>query len=175
MKFNQLIQATLRLLLILSISSLSVSCSSEEDQHNSKMAGGALIGVNYTGEGIQRFSVDESGGGAISRYGISGDVCCTMYPRIWTPELKVTVEWERSDCEKRWHLCTVETARAGTWPYKVVKKTVPIEKYTAVGDVYVAFLPHDEVRVFVSRVSPKSEHFLLGWPQDPSETKGARQ
>lgn len=175
MKFNQLIQTTLRLLLILSISSLSVSCASEEDIYKSKMAGGALIGVNYTGEGIQRFSVDESGGGAIGSYGISGDVCCTMYPRVWTPELKVTVEWKRSDCERQEHLCTLEAAKAGTYPKKFLKKTVPLEKYTDLGDVYVAFLPHDDVRVFVSRVSPKSEHFLLGWPQDPSETKGARQ
>ena len=156
----------------MSLSALTACASNEGAKHDDTLTGGALIGVNYTGEGIQRFSVDESGGGSIGRYSISGDYCCTMYPKVWTPGLKVTVEWERTDCERQRHLCTLETARQDKTPYKIITKTIPIEKYSELGEVYVVFLPKDEVRVYISRVGPKNKDFptKLGFPQAPTDT-----
>ena len=161
MKLNQPLQTAFRLLLILSLAGL-VACSAKEDAKPDTTAGGSIVGLNYTGEGIQWFLVDGAGGGGVNRYGISGDVCCATYPRKWTPELKVTVKWERSDGRepdgKRWKL-------------KSVEKTVPIEKYTEPGEVYVAFLPNDEVRVYVWHGVPNGPDFPLGDPKDPDEIK----
>ena len=142
---------------------LLISCTKEEAKPD-PMSGGALIGVNYTEEGIQWFSVDEAGGGGINPYSVSGDFCCTMYPKKWNPDLKVNVEWERSDGRepdgKRWKL-------------KVLKKTIPIEEYTELGRIYVTFLPKDEVRVYISNVGPSNENFpsKLGFPEEPAKTK----
>ena len=163
MKLNQLLQTALRLLLIFSLSGLT-ACSAKEDGKPDTMSGGSVVGVNYTGEGIQWFLVDGSGGGGVNRYGISGNVCCAMYPKQWTPALKATVKWERSDGRepdgKRWKL-------------KLVEKIVSIEKYAEGGDVYVLFLPNDEVRVYISNVGVKNKAFPgnLGIPTDPDEIK----
>ena len=173
MKLNRHLQIALRLLLILSLSGL-IACSEKEAAKPDTTAGGSVVGLNYTGEGIQWFLVDGAGGGGVNRYGISGDVCCAMYPRKWTPELKVTVKWVRSDCEGQRQLCTLELIKQGIkWPYKSVEKTVPIEKYTEPGEVYVAFLPNDEVRVYISNVGVKNKAFPgnLGIPTDPDEIK----
>ena len=89
------------------------------------------------------------GGGAIGRYTSGGTVCCVTYPRVWTPALKVKVEWKRSDCEGQRHLCTIETAEKRTYPYKLLEKTIPIPEFTKPGEVYVLFFPHDEVQVHI--------------------------
>jgi hypothetical protein len=172
MNINQLIQTSLRLLLILSLSTLT-ACDAQESAKPSRMTGGSLVGINYTGEGIQRFTVDEAGGGGVSRYGTSGDICCAMYPKKWTPELRVTVKWKRTDCEGRRQLCTLEAARAGTTPMKFLEKTILMEKYTELGEVYVTFLPNDEVRVYVFRGQVGGPEFPLGDPHDPDENKRA--
>jgi hypothetical protein len=127
MNINRYLKTTLRLLFLLSLSTLLVACAKEEKKLD-PMSGGAITGVNYSGEGIQWFSVDGSWGGAIGRYsGGGGSVCCVTYPRIWTPALKVTIKWERSDCERQRHLCTLETALIKTWPEnKFFEKTIPI-------------------------------------------------
>ena len=172
MKLHLSIKTTLQLLLILSISTLLASCTKEVEKEApyDPMTFGALIGVNYTNEGVQRFSVDRSVGSSTGRYGVSGTVCCTRYPKIWSPDLKVTVEWERTDCDKEWDVCVREMAKLGKEPYKIIKKTVPIEKYTVTGDVFVTFLPKDEVRVYVSEAGP-GRLFPLGMPKNPNKTK----
>lgn len=56
--------------------------------------GGDLNGVNHTSAGINYFLVNGYGGPNISPHGYGGGYCCVMLPRIWTPGLKVLVEWE---------------------------------------------------------------------------------
>ena len=172
MKFNSIIQNLKLLLLLLGLSMLFASCVKEEKKSD-RMTGGSLVGVNYTGEGIQRFSVDNSGGGSIGRYSISGDYCCTMYPKQWTADLKVEVEWERSDCKGQQHLCTIKSAEDNTYPYKVIRKTIPIEQYTELGRVYLVFLPKDEVKLYISKVGPINPSFpsKLGFPEEPIQTQ----
>ena len=157
-------------LLILS-SALLTSCKNEEVPPTDTMTIGALIGVNYTNEGVQSFSVDNAVGSRVGIYGISGDVCCTRYPKKWRPDLKVTVEWERTDCDKEWDVCVREMAKLGKEPFKIIKKTVPIEEYTKTGRVYVTFLPNDEVRVYISKVDVDHPDFPLGMPQNPNKLK----
>ena len=163
MTLKSTIQTFKLLLLVLSFSALT-ACASNEEAKPDTMTGGSLVGINYTNNGIQQFSVDEAGGGRIGRYGISGRYCCAMYPRVWTPELKVTVEWERSDGREK---------DGKTWKLKSVKKTISIEKYTELGEVYVAFLPKDEVRVYVWHgvINGPSYPGNLGEPTDPNETR----
>lgn len=172
MRLQQVMKWIPQFLIIFCLGALLTSCAKEEVKPD-PMTGGALIGVNYTGEGIQRFSVSESGGGSIGRYSISGDYCCTMYPRVWTPDLQVTVEWERSDCEGQQKRCTIKSAENNTWPYKIFKKTIPIEQYSELGRVYLVFLPKDDVRVYISSVGPKNNAFpsKLGFPEEPAKTK----
>ena len=161
MKLNRLIQTATRLLLLLSLSGL-VACNAKEDPQADTLSGAAVVGLNYTGEGIQWFSVDEGGGGGINPYGISGTVCCVMYPRKWTPDLKVKVKWERSDGRE---------PDGKDWKMKVIEKTVPIEKYTEAGEVYVAFLPNDDVRIYVYHGVPNGPPFPLPDPVDPEKAK----
>jgi len=103
----------------LSLSTLT-ACDAQENAKPDKTDMGAVVGINYTGEGIQHFTVDEAGGGGIGRYGVSGVICCAMYPSKWTPELRVTVEWERSDCEGRRNMCTVEAAKQDKMATQIV-------------------------------------------------------
>ena len=164
MKSKHIKSISVAIFLLLALSALS-ACSDQEM--------GSITGVNHTGEGIQSFSIDNAGGSSVGRYGISGVVCCAAYPSKWSPELKVTVEWERTDCEGHEDLCTLEAARAGTTPYKTIKKTIPIEKHTDSGSIYVVFLPHDDVRIYITNYYPESERFpsKLGFPKDPGDDK----
>jgi hypothetical protein len=149
------------LLLVLSLSALTACASNDEAKHDS-MSGGSLVGLNYTGEGIQRFSVDEAGGGSTSRYGQSGDYCCAMYPKVWTPDLRVTVMWISGHYDKHDNFIVKEH-----------KKIIPIEKYSESGEVYVVFLPKDEVRVYVWHGVANGPNYPgnLGEPTDPNETR----
>ena len=168
MKINRYLKTTLRLLFLLSLSTLLVACAKEEKKLD-PMSGGAISGQNYSGEGIQTFSVDGSWGGAIGRYSSGGTVCCVTYPRIWTPELKVTIKWERSDCERQRHLCTLETAMQGKTPYKTFDKTIPIPEYSSDGGtVYVLFFPHDEVRIHITEKGLGEDSFP-GNPGNPDD------
>ena len=151
----------LKFIFLLSLSALLVSCVKEEKKSD-HMTGGSLIGVNYTGEGIQRFSVDNSGGGSIGRYSISGNYCCTMYPEKWTADLRVEVEWVSGHYDNH-----------DKFIVKEHQKTIPIEQYTELGEVFLVFLPKDEVRLYIFNGGPKSPNFpsKLGFPEEPSKTK----
>ena len=109
MKSKYFTSTSIAIFLLLALSTLS-ACNNQEM--------GSITGVNHTGAGIQHFSIDGAGGSSVGRYGVSGVVCCAVYPSKWTPELRVTVEWKRSDCEGRWSLCTIDS----NWPYKTIKK-----------------------------------------------------
>lgn len=158
-------QSLVRLLLILSLSVL-VACTPKEEAKPDPMTGGALIGVNYTKNYIHRFSVDKSGGSGLNRYSISGDFCCTMYPRLWTPDLRVKVEWTTSNGDPKSNDATAI----------VHTKTIPIEPYSELGRVYLVFLPKDEVRLYISKVGPKNINFpsQLGFPEEPAKSKGTK-
>ena len=169
-----LFKTLLRFLLLLSLSIQLVSCA-ESPPKLRTTASGDVLGVNYTGEGIQHFSVGNSGGSSVGSYSTGGFVCCTVYPRVWNPNFMVTVKWERTDCEKQKSLCSHETF--GNWPLKKLSKTIPMEEYKNGGIVYVAFFPNDEVRIYVTSYGLGHPDFpnKLGIPQDPAENTGVTQ
>ena len=158
MNISQSLRTAFRLLLIASLSGLA-DCSAEDEAKPDRLAGSSIVGMNYTDKGIQWFAVDKAAGARIGPYGISADVCCAIYPREWTPDLKVTVKWERSDGRepdgKRWKLNSVE-------------KTIPFEKYTEPGELYVTFLPNDDVRIYVYHGVVNGPAFPLGQPKKPN-------
>jgi len=120
------------------------ACDSKDEGSASSIAG-----YNYTNEGIQEFYVNGQWG---SNLGI-GDgggsyVCCIMLPKKWTPGLSATVAWVRSDCQgDRINRCP---NGGDSWPHKTLEATVPIEPYDRPYTTYVAFLPKDEVKIYVT-------------------------
>ncbi|WP_150428747.1 DUF3304 domain-containing protein [Dechloromonas sp. CZR5] len=124
------------------------------------MAGSSLSAYNFSAEGIQEYFVDGAWGGGVGIGSGGGQVCCVSIPRKWHDKLQVTVEWRRSDCGRGVDSdgnskCVGEPRR----PQKSLKKTVPIEPYSDPDTVQVFFLPHDEIRVYVSDMAPwHSDH-----------------
>lgn len=123
------------------------ACDSKDEGSASSIAG-----YNYTNEGIQEFYVNGAWGGGISIGGGGGSfVCCIMLPKKWTPGLSATVKWVRSDCQgDRVKRCPRGTGGNGWQPDKALEATVPIEPYDRPDTTYVAFLPNDEVKIYVT-------------------------
>jgi hypothetical protein len=157
-----------RYILALSLVCL-VACNARENAALPDDKGtGSIVGVNYTGNGIQQFSIDGAWGGPVGSYrGGGGWVCCTVYPKKWTPDLKVTVKWERSDGRepdgKRLKLIWLE-------------KTVPIHQFSEEGNVHVLFFPDDKVEVYISNDGVGSPDFpgKPGYPHDPNEPRNTK-
>lgn len=119
------------------------------------MAASSLSAYNFSAEGIQEYFIDGSWGGGVGINSGGGQVCCVKIPSKWHDKLDVTIEWRRSDCGKGVDAdgnsnCAGEPRR----PQKTLKKTVPIEPYNAPNTVQVFFLPHDEIKIFVSDMAP---------------------
>lgn len=143
-----------------------VAACHEKPADVEKKSAGAIVGANYTNHGIQWFSVDESAGESLGAFsGGGGSICCARYPKKWTPGLKVTVRWERSDGYKT----------SGTrWKIKRIEKIIEVDPYTVEGNVYVLFLPDDRVRVIISEVGVGNPSFPAnpGYPETADEMKG---
>lgn len=117
------------------------------------MAGSSLSAYNFSAEGIQEYFVDGAWGSGVGIGSGGGQVCCVKIPRKWHDKLEVTIEWKRSDCgkgvdENGNSKCADEPRR----PQKTLKKIVPIEPYSEPGVTQVIFLPHDEIKIFVSNM-----------------------
>jgi hypothetical protein len=153
-----------QLLLFLCISTIS-ACQDQPVEPPTDTEAGAIVGVNYTGNGIQWFRVNGGYGASLGTYrGGGGYECCVTYPKIWRPNFKVKVKWERSD--------GLEPGGA-RFQMKEIEKIVAVEKYESEGNVYVLFFPDDAVKIFVSRVGVGNPNFPThpGYPQDPRKSK----
>lgn len=146
----------LSLLLAVCFVWMLTACSKEPPKNEA--SSNAISGYNYTSEGIQEFFVNGAWGSGISIGGGGATVCCVNLPDKWTPDLKVTIEWKRSDCGERGpgggdrcpsfsHLQPGD--KIPEWQMKTLKKEVPIEPYEKSDTVQVFFLPNDEVKVYV--------------------------
>ncbi|WP_426173811.1 DUF3304 domain-containing protein [Massilia sp. TWR1-2-2] len=126
---------------------------------------GSIVGANYTGNAINTFAVDGAWGGNVMPFsGGGGFVCCASYPIRWTPEFAVSVKWTRSDGRDA----------KGEWRMKALQKVVPVSEFAGEGNVYVLFLPDDQVKVYVSNVGIGNPNFPSkpGYPED--SMKGAK-
>ena len=134
-----------------------------DDRPDPNITASSLSRYNFSSEGVQEFYVDGVWGSGVGIGSGGGSVCCVMIPNKWHEGLQVTVEWRRSDCGvPKSSECNLENARAGTWPKKTLKKTVPIEPYDEPGVTQVFFLPHDEIRIYVSEYGAHSPHHPAG-------------
>jgi hypothetical protein len=155
------IPTSLKLFLLLSVLA-TTSCKNNDSPEASDDSGmGSIVGVNYTENGIQEFTVDGVWGSNVGAYGGGGGfVCCVIYPKVWTPAFAVNVRWRRS----------AEREPDGK-NWKIISKEhlVPVEKYETEGNVYVLFLPDDQVKVYISAVGVGSTKFPSnpGYPEEP--------
>jgi hypothetical protein len=160
---NVVIKA-IQLVLFLCICTI-VACKGQDIQPLADTGTGAIVGVNYTTNGIQWFQVDGAYGSSLGSYrGGGGYECCIKYPKTWSPGFKVTVKWERSD--------GLEPGGA-RFRIKAIERIVNLEKYDSEGNVYVLFFPDDVVKIFVSRVGIGNPNFPThpGYPEDAATNK----
>lgn len=152
-----------QILVLLCISTIS-ACEEHQAKRPSDKGAGSIVAVNYTAHGIQWFRIDGAQGSSLGAYrGGGGYECCVTYPKSWSPNFKVTVQWERSD----------GLEPGGTrFRMKEIEKVVSFEKYESGGNVYVLFLPEDVVKIFVSEVGVGNPNFPTnpGYPVDPRKT-----
>jgi hypothetical protein len=163
----------LRILGVLVLPLLFSACGKEPPRNEASAS--SISGFNYSGEGIQEYHVNGVWGGGISIGGGYGTVCCVNLPDRWTPDLKVTIGWRRSDCGQRGPANTrcpplppdfQMGQRPPEWKYKSLKKEVPVERFERGDTVQVFFLPDDQVKVYVSSIDPehKDHPAALGRP-----------
>jgi len=162
----------LRILGVLVLPLLFSACGKEPPRNEASAS--SISGFNYSGEGIQEYHVNGVWGGGISIGGGYGTVCCVNLPDRWTPDLKVTIGWRRSDCEPdgpRGSRCPVPvdyqtSGKPLPWSYKTLKREVPIERFEKGDTLQVFFLPDDQVKVYVSSFDPehKDHPAVLGRP-----------
>ena len=155
----------LPLALLLTLSGCDVA---SRDTTNDGFSMSSLAGYNFSAEGIQEFYVDGAWGSGVSIGGGGGSVCCVKIPANWRADLRVTIEWRRSDCggvDGNSHSRCA--GMKGDWPMKTLKKTIPIEPYSEPGTTQVMFLPNDEIKIYVRDDAP--------WgPDHPSHLGGPR-
>ncbi|MGL4605676.1 MAG: DUF3304 domain-containing protein [Iodobacter sp.] len=144
----------LKILLCFSIIFILASCQ-EKHPEDTRVPGG-LTGLNHTKVAIISFYVDGQWGGNIRAMGGGGKtVCCVSMPREYPKEgIKVKVRWNATDTlEEHWF-----------------EKEVNVDPYSSKGgDVYVHFLPNQQVRVVVSNIHPMSPEYP--GPGMPGEEK----
>lgn len=154
--YSKTLKAALaRYLLLIGAIVLAACDSNFTPQPADNMAGSSLSAYNFSAEGIQEYFVGGAWGGGVGIGSGGGQVCCVKIPRKWHDKLEVTVEWRRSDCGvPKSPQCSHENAVSGSWPMKTLKKTIPMEPYGAPDTVQVFFLPHDEIKIYVSDMAP---------------------
>jgi hypothetical protein len=137
------------------------SCNYRDSPEASSNSGmGSIVGVNYTENGVQEFTVDGVWGANIGAYsGGGGHVCCLIYPKKWAPGYAVKVKWRRS--------AELKEDRS-TWRIISLERLIYVENYEKGGNVYVLFFPDDEVKVYISPVGIASPNFPSnpGYPED---------
>jgi len=122
----------------------------------------SLIGVQHMGSDyrINRFYVDEYGGGNVGEEGGGGGImCCVKIPRQWHPGLKARVRWEvdhiiRTDDPKIPKIAEVSG---------IYHAQVPVEAYIEPGHLYVHFFSGGGVRIVVSKIGPGWDGHPIQW------------
>lgn len=158
---------------IIGVAVLLLACGKELPKNEASAS--TISGFNYSSEGIQEYYVNGAWGGGISIGGGYGTVCCVNLPERWSPDLKVTIGWRRSDCGQRGPENTrcpplpldfQMGQKPPEWKYRTLKKEVLIEPFDKGDTVQVFFLPDDEVKVYVTAFDPehKDHPAKLGRP-----------
>lgn len=161
---------TFRIIILILLACTLQACNrTHEESSKPESSSTSISGYNYTIEGIQEFYVNGQWGGNLGiGEGGGSNVCCVVMPKKWKPGLTAEVEWRRSDCGIR----NPENERCPSninkkWQFKTLKTTVPIGFYDRPYTAYVAFLPNDEVKIYITPVG-------LANPEHPAKLGRAR-
>ncbi|RDS80915.1 DUF3304 domain-containing protein [Dyella monticola] len=133
-------RVALLLVVFLTIFSLS-GCQADDDT-----MGLDIVGYNHTDRDIGSFYVNDRGGDLLMQHeGGGGFVCCVAIPRIYTPNMTVTVRW---------------TDEAGKHPQE---RIVAVPPYTPEdgGLFAVHFLRNGDIKVFVTMLGPSHPNYPL--------------
>lgn len=138
-------------------------------QAESKMLSAPVTGYNHTSASINRFTINGAGGPNLgANQGGGAEVCCGVVPRVWTPELKAIVEWQKDpnpyaygDWKEKpfsdaWNLRMEEHKRRYTSHRAIVAIPQYGEKVCA---LQVHFLPCDQVKVSTTCFTPSNPNY----------------
>lgn len=137
-------------------------------QASPEMVSTPVTGFNHTSANINSFTINGSGGPNIGPYEGGGkQVCCSVIPRDWNPNLKAVIEWEKDPNNDK----SIDWPPLGTDAYREVYKrysakytqhrvVVDIPRYAEkVCALQVHFLPCDQVRVSTTCMTPSNPNY----------------
>ncbi|WP_439412449.1 DUF3304 domain-containing protein [Enterobacter ludwigii] len=159
--FSDVIKSTLVLFFVFSVS----GCAKGSNDYNA----GDLSGINHTQQGINYFTVNGY------RAGLTGNSCCIMLPRKWTPGLKAHVEWEVDPNTAPPFPGYKDRNKFNAWKkqteasFQKHSAIVDIPKYTETCGMTVHFLPCNQVKVTTSCVGYGTPDYPIKEPLDMKE------
>lgn len=137
-------------------------------QAETKMLSAPITGYNHTSAAINRFTVNGAGGPNLGPHlGGGAEVCCSVLPRVWNPDLKAIVEWEKdpnAGASVNWPPLGTdayrEEHRKHAAMYTRHRAVVAIHQYgEKVCALQVHFLPCDQVRVSTTCFTPEHPNY----------------
>lgn len=162
MMFSDVIKTVLVFIFIFSAS----GCAKGSNDYNA----GDLSGINHTQQGVNYFTVNGY------RAGLTGNSCCIMLPRKWTPGLKAHVEWEvdpdpfeKIPRKKKGFEFEEGAYARHAAKYQKHSAIVDIPKYTETCGMTVHFLPCNQVKVTTSCVGYGTPDYPIKEPLDMKE------
>jgi len=136
-----------------------------------------ITGYTFTSEGIQEYYVNGMRGSNLPPYGGGGSTsCCVSLPAKWSPDLTVKVEWitgHWTAAMDQIQAMDISEAIKCCLARRTLSKVVSVERYEVGGIVQVFFLPHDEIKVWVSQYDLGHEKHISGmaYPKKPDTTE----
>ena len=137
-------------------------------QAGQEIVSAPVEGYNHTSANINSFSINGAGGPNIGPYEGGGkQVCCSVLPMKWSPNLKAVIEWETDpNASSKNNLPPLGTDefRAAYKKYASHyvqhRETVEIPRYAEkVCSLKVHFLPCDQVRVSTTCFTPSHPNY----------------
>lgn len=117
-----------------------------------------ITGVQHMGErfNVPEFYVDGAYGSNVGREGGGGSsVCCVLVPRNWRQGMMIEVRWSVTD----WSNENLDEIDKGNYSSLITegtyKASVPLEKYSAPGSLYIHFFGGGKVRAISSQRYPE--------------------
>lgn len=138
-------------------------------QAESKMLSAPVTGYNHTAAAITRFTINGAGGPNLgANQGGGSEVCCGVVPRVWTPDLKAIIEWQKDPdpyAYGKWK----EKPFSDSWNKRMQEHEQHYSRHRAVVEIpqygekvcalQVHFLPCDEVKVSTTCFTPSNPNY----------------
>lgn len=118
-------------ILSLAILLLVTGCAAKDEK-----VPASIVGLNYTDNWVDTFSVNDGWGGNVGPHGGGGGfVCCVSIPKQWKAGLTAKIRWQTNGDEV-------------TWKEKVIEIPQYSEEEASIFAVH--FFPNDEIKVLVT-------------------------